>query len=430
MYVFNINTLLDMPPLFPRNPTYKNTPVPRSVVRNYTFKNNISRTPTAFLATNTNMTRRMKIKQNRANVEAQNLIRRVQVMVNNARKNKKNNTPIPFDSYIKILKATKISDLASIGINTTPSKDERAKLKSYKILVLNELFTLFLVIIGEVLEYTINGDLEQLKRRVDDPNLISTIRQGRQAYSQDGHHAQISLNFFGVLLGLRGGSRSMMGGFVAESVGLAVAALIAISPFIVAFRVYVYYRNKKQEINFMELLLLTYNTFFSSNASVEYRNEINYYEINQEQKNLFYKEADTFKNSHMDNKADVLAFKNFIVEFINLKLYENLNRNPRPNPNAAGTGLSEARRFPTVTTTGQKPAGPPQVRSFIPGAPMPYRPSAPLGATLGYYGTKPAQLLGPTPGKVSTSRTPNKIEAKPSKVKDILAAYEARLQKR
>ena len=485
-----------MPPLFPRNPAYKNTSVPRSAIRNYTIKNNISRTPTAFLATNTNMTRRMKIKQNRANVEAQNLIRRVQVMVNNARKNKnkKNNTPIPFDSYIKILKATKISDLASIGINTTSSKDDRAKLKNYKILVLNELFTLFLVIIGEILEYTINGDLRILKDKIHKKGL-EQIEEGREALRR---YFDPSIPFMPLIMVIRCAEpiarlAYARGGSLVEVfvtfIAIAFGWTIISSPFIYGFNLYVYINDSKQELNFMQLLLLTYKTFFSSNAAIEYKNEINYYQINQAQKNLFYQEADTFKNANINDfklSSDLIgtdpssianrndrfkksAFKRFLEEFLKLKIDQVVetctNPPPRgPGPDkreppstlpwrpftredadrlreqASGTGLSEARRFPTVVTTGQKPTGtsPPPVRSFLP--PTPLR-SSPLGATPAYYGIKPTMpsSIGPAPGirptmpsgKASNTRTPDTIQvkSKPTTVKEILASYEAQLKK-
>ena len=409
-----------MPSLFPRNPEYKNTPVPRSTIRNYTIKNNYRR-PTNFLATNNNATRRMKIKQNRKNVEEQNLIRRVQVMVRNARKAK---NAIPFDNYVKILKANKISDLESIGINASSKEDN---LKNYKILVLNELFTLFMVIIGEILNFTINGDLQELKGKIDNPSL-ARIEQGRTG--------EIAFNllwgFFMLATRPSGGSRSMTGG----SLSLAFAAILAAIgvvivsiPFIAVFQCYVYYNNKRQEINFMQLLMLTYKTFFSSNNAIEYKNEINYYQLNQEQKDFFYEKADTFKNVDINNKTDTDAFKTFLIEFINLKL-----REVAPNEGPSASAGPESASAAGPSAAGPSAAGPSAagtglrsnistlpVRSFL--LPTPLR-STPLGPSPAYYGMRPktASSLGPTPGKVriNTSKT--------ASVKEILAGYEAKLK--
>jgi len=383
-----------MPTSFPRNPNYKNTPVPRSTIRNYTIKNNYRR-PTNFLATNTNATRRMKIKDNRKNVEEQNLVRRVQVMVKNARKIK---NAIPFDSYIKILNATKISDLASIGINTTSKEDT---LKKYKILVLNELFTLFMVIIGEILNFTVNGDLKELKDKIDNPSLLQ-IQQGRNnARTIQNTNPVISRTIFELFFSpYSGGSRSVKGGAGLELVvlgfGAAIAIVIASSPFIIGFQIYVNYNNKKQEINFMQLLLITYKTFFSSNAAIQYKDEINYYKLNQEQKDFFYEKADTFRYADINNKIDTADFRNFLIEFINLKLREvalRINTQPDPKP--------EVRNFPTD----------PPVRSFLP----------PLRST----------SLGPAPGirpPMPPARNTISTEVRSPTVKEILAFYENKLK--
>jgi len=353
----------------------------------------------------------MKIKENRKNVEEQNLVRRVQVMVKNARKIK---NAIPFDSYIKILNATKISDLASIGINTTSKEDN---LKKYKILVLNELFTLFMVIIGEILNFTVNGDLKELKGKIDNPSLLQ-IEQGRNnARTIQNRDPVISRTIFELFFSpYSGGSRSVKGGAGFELVvlgfGAAIAIVIASSPFILGFHIYVYYNNKKQEINFMQLLLITYKTFFSSNAAIQYKDEINYYKLNQEQKDFFYEKADTFRYADINNKIDTADFRNFLIEFINLKLREvALRINTRPDEDPK-----------------------PDVRNFSTDPPPTPLRSTPLGPTPAYYGIRPSMTtpLGPDPAiryPMTPARNTILTEVRSPTVKEMLARYEDKLKK-
>jgi len=285
-----------------------------------------------FLATNTNNNITRKIQNIRSNVKQQNFIMRIRTMLKSSSKGI--NGAIDFDRYRAILNATSVKELVDSNQIDFVGKIKREgmqALNDYKILALNELVTLILVMLSDMVNIATFGDSSDWQLKDYSKNDIKMAKQAAQRIVDRDSSADWSMfsGLGGLLVWGGGGTKKrhtikQHGGMPAEIVAaiLAMAIFVGIAASFAfgGYWCYTKYKNSVKRVNYKVVMQQLHQTLFSNKTSESavnaFKDRINFYGLEPEQIKLLY----TTGNSGAFDTMDTRNFMIYISNFVNIKL--------------------------------------------------------------------------------------------------------------